>query len=220
MKLLAYTGMVTAALLLGGCSWHGYVYPEKSDFQQVSNNDDAYGLGTQNFDQSSDIGQMRLQATMQAIREVQRIYWDPRFAQMMSERTWAVGCDTDPIEQVDGSEVVADLRALDANISVFPKKPFWAEGQTDLANYRIAINPSRMDAFNRDEIVAASELINTVAHELTHMVKLNGQDGVYKYRDAGHGKENCMDDDLVSYRVGRTAQAIWIADNVPPEPAE
>ena len=214
MNQLKIIFSTTLIILISGCSWHGYIPPNDGDFSRVSERADAYEMGIQNFDTNSEIEALRLKTTKEAFSDVQQIVEGDRFAKIMSSRTWAEACDQKPIVQISGEDVVRDMRSLDVKVSIFPKKPFRAVGLTDLNNYRIAIDPTRMDQNSKGELIAASYLIETVAHEFSHLV-IN-ENGLIKYRDQGHGKKDCTKNDLVSYRVGRAVQAIWISDRLSP----
>lgn len=194
-----------------GCSWNGYVRPNEGDFTPVNQAEKTYSIGTQNFDTSDPIYSKRLAVVKQAVSDVQEIFQMDVFANLLNGKTWLAFCSSGEKAKIKGDEVVNDLRALDLKVSIYPKKPFSAIGLTDRANNRIAIDPYRIDLNREDEVIDASLLIETIAHEFTHMVAEND---VVKYRDRGHDGEDCSTDKLVSYRVGKAAQAVWIFKQV------
>ena len=199
-------------LFLSGCSWWKYKFPQEQDFQAVNHRSDSYLLGVQNFG-SSDLSQKRLESVRSALSDVQDIFQHSKeFEKIITGKNWVSSCDGKEIEKVSGEELLDDLRKLSLKVSVFPKKPWMAIGLTDTANNRIAIDPSRIDSATDDELIDASWLVETTAHEITHI--LLDVNAMVKYRDRGHGKAGCSKNELASYRVGKTAQAVWIHDKV------
>lgn len=188
-----------------GCSWIGYVKPNEGDFTPVG----AYSIGIQNFDAADDRDSKRLAAVKRAIADVREVFQTADFENILHGQTLRTSCNDG--YTVTWEEVVKDLRSLELKVSIYPKKPVCATGLTDTANNRIAIAPSRIDLHEKDEIIDASLLIETIAHEFTHMVKASNKG---KYLDRGVGKNKCSFDNLVSYRVGKAAQAVWISKQV------
>lgn len=205
----SYIPLSISLLLLQACSWYGYKLPTEQDFQPVNSSSQAYVLGVQNFG-NDKLSSSRLEAVRSALSDVQEIFASSKeFENIISNQSWVSSCDGDSIENISGEKLLYDLRNLSVKVSVYPKKPWMAIGLTDTANSRIAIDPQRIDDSNGNEVIDASWLVETTAHEITHLV-LNEKNRV-KYRDAGHGKEGCSKNELASYRVGRAAQAVWIA---------
>lgn len=117
-------------------------------------------------------------------------------------------CDNGEMK-VSGRELITDLRSLDLSVSIVAKKPWFAEGLTDPVKSRITVNPDRVDAFKGRDIFQGSKLVETLAHELAHMIPERKGHTLPKYRDRGHGTE-CPQDELASYVVGRMARAFYI----------
>lgn len=200
-----------SVMVASGCSWQGYRPPTSNDFHAVNNNGSTYVIGVQNFDTNNELSMKRLDSIKRSVSDVQNIFQSKEFESLLVGSTWVASCDGDTVEKVSGDELVKDLRALSVKVSIFPKKPWLAIALTDMGNNRIAIDPSRIDLSSNGEIIDSSWLIETTAHELTHMIKENN---TIKYRDKGHGKDGCLDNQLASYRVGKSAQAVWIHNRV------
>ena len=201
---LKILGLLIGVLFISGCSWRGYINPQEQDFKPVS----RYLLGTQNFN-NNDLSQKRLELVEKALADVQYIFFENKsFEKIISSSNWVASCDGEEIDKISGEQLLADLRKLNVKVSIFPKKPWMAIGLTDTANNRIAIDPYRIDLANENEVVDSSWLIDTMAHEITHLIL--SENGMVKYRDRGHGKKGCTKNDLASYRVGKAAQAAWI----------
>lgn len=211
MKLISYIVVLILLFSIVGCSWKGYKLPSDTDYERVGDTDDAYFIGFQNFDNSIKKDKVRVDSVKQAILDVKNIFHDDSFKSIFLNKSWVASCDGNSLERVSGNEVITDLLSLNIKISFFPKKPFLAIGLTDTINNRIAVDPYRIDKHNEEEIIDASLLIETIAHEFTHMIIENGN---VKYRDRGHGKNGCLQNKLVSYRVGKAVQAVWISKNV------
>lgn len=199
--------LLVSAFLTGCGSWGGYKYPRTDT--------DSFKVGkievsTQNFNSESELDTKRLAAIKDATVEVERIFSGERFKEIIDSDDFIASCDNGK-KRVPGSVVLTDLLDLDVSISIAAKKPWFAEGLTDPVNARITINPARIDAFSQEggDIFQASLLIETLAHELAHMIPENQETTLPKYRDRGHGND-CPQNELVSYAVGKTARAIWI----------
>ena len=191
-----------------GCgSWGGYK-PPTADSESFKAG--KITIKTQNFNSESELDTKRLNAINDAAVEVSRIFSGDEFKEHIESIDLIASCDNGK-KKVTGSEVLTDFQNLDVSVSVFANKPWLAEGLTDPVNSRIAINPKRIDAFYQEggDIFQASLLIETLAHELAHMVPETEGETFPKYRDRGHGKE-CSQNELVSYVTGKLARAIWI----------
>lgn len=204
--------IITLLVYLPGCSWWNYQFPKEQDFQAVNTKPPSYILGVQNFN-DDELSKLRLEAVRKALSDVQDIFINSKkFESMIINQSWVSSCDLTPPEKISGAELLSNLRRLNIKVSVYPKKPWLAIGLTDTLNSRIAIDPIRIDFASGNELIDASLLIETTAHELTHLVV--NEAGLVKYRDAGHGKEGCSNNELASYRIGKTAQAVWIYSRV------
>ena len=200
--------LILISTFITGCvSWGGYKTP--------TSDSESFKVGkitikTQNFNQKSELDTKRLNAIKDAAIEVDRIFAGDEFKEIIESSSWIASCDNGK-KKVTGSEVFKDLQNLNVSVSIFANKPWRAEGLTDPVKSRIAINPERIDAFSQkdDDIFQASLLIETLAHELAHMIPETDGETLPKYRDRGHGK-GCSENELVSYVTGKLARAIWI----------
>lgn len=89
-------------------------------------------------------------------------------------------------------------------------KPWLAEAATNPATRRIKIRNRRFDQWQAGG-VNRSAMINTLAHEWTHLIV--DEQGQGLIQDAGHGSRACPDSDLASYQIGNLTEAAWLAGN-------
>jgi hypothetical protein len=188
--------------LTSGCSWHGYKGP--GEFKSVNTAGDCMHIGIQNL----TLQQQR--AINAAANDVCAILESPEFTQAINGKIWLASCEriNNQPDYIAGDKVIEVLRSVQPRFSVFPRKPFLAVGLADIDhaspdNNRVAINPKYIADALSDEPALASELRNTMAHELTHVVSAD-------FTDDGHGSRSCPDDQLVSYAVGKLVEELWL----------
>jgi len=199
-----------ALLLLLCCSscqwiaWIGYSKPQQSDYEQVEGA--PIKIGTQNLDTEER------KAILEATADVFKIFKSSTFKERVTQQTWLISCEIDENEKKDtmpGSEVYSILTDQFINYSINPRKPWNAIGQTqkspdDHTKNRVAIKPKRIDGWYNDSNEIKANLINTIAHETVHTVS-------FRFKDRGHGTDECPDAELVSYGIGNLVEEIWLA---------
>lgn len=194
-------------LINSGCysiAWIGYdtpvTQPPPGSYELVEG--DCFSVGTQNLDEG------QREAVMEAASEVCRIFSSIEFEQRVKSQAWLANCDGDngSPETVSGEDVYALLQEQVPDYSVNPRKPWMAIAQaqksvTNHAKNRIAIAPSRISAWHSGDIGAQGNLINTMAHEITHLIS-------FQFRDRGHGSPACNRSQLVSYEIGNLVEEL------------
>jgi hypothetical protein len=113
-------------------------------------------------------------------------------------------------KRIGGPELLSMLKTRISDHWVVAGKPWGAEAATNPATRRIKIRNLRFDQWNAGG-PDRSEMINTLAHEWTHLILDDQGNGLIE--DAGHGSHACTDADLASYRIGDLAEAVWSAGN-------
>jgi hypothetical protein len=195
---------------LGPCdmmwyAWVGYDAPGQGDFQQAGNTPNCMSIGVQNLTNERDSV-----AVLRAAGEACGIIASPEFASAVRARTWLASCKTPGgmPDQMSGEEVYRQISSKLPSFSVHPRKPWGAIAQAhkdpngDPAQSRVAINPKQIRTWYSDE---PWEIVNTIAHETTHIIS-------YDFQDGGHGTNACPDSALVSYGVGNLVERLWKAN--------
>jgi len=148
-----------------------------------------------------------------ALETAARVIQHPDFEASLKGREFRMSCDSEVL--VKGLEISSDLRRA-FDFSLVARKPFRAIAVTDIANQRMAIKKSRFHGWN-GEVEARADMIETLVHEMTHLVPERGftgdpSDALYLYKDGGHGTSSCPDNQLVSYELGRIAGEVYKAN--------
>lgn len=194
---------------LGPCdmmwyAWVGYKAPtSEADFQQAGTTPNCMSIGVQNLKNRDSL------AVLQAAGEVCRVMASSEFASAVRAKTWLASCERPAgrPDEISGEALYRQISGKLPNFSVYARDPWNATAQAhkypdDQAFYnRVAIDPEQIRTWYSDE---PWEIVNTVAHETTHIVS-------YDFMDAGHGSPACPDSLLVSYGVGKLVQDLWRA---------
>jgi len=192
---------------LSGCmsiAWIGFKKPVESDFVNLNSNDSCMKIATQN------LSERQKEAVLEAATDVCNIFHSDEFRQRVIAQTWLASCDEEngKPDEVKGEEVYKMLMKKISNYSVHPRKPWRAIAQTqrnevDFVYNRVAIKPNRIEAWHSQVDTIKSELVNTIAHETTHIIS-------FDFADSGHGSKKCPDSRLVSYGVGDLVEELWL----------
>ena len=94
---------------------------------------------------------------------------------------------------MSGDQLNEILEAFPEKLSIYFSKPFRATGQSQKQKSRIAIHKNRIKKWNSGD---KEPLINTFAHEVTHLVSS-------RFSDDGWNTTDCTKSELVSYGVGQ-----------------
>ena len=201
--------IVIASLTLSGCmsiAWIGYNKPVESDFVNLNANENCMKIGTQS------LNDRQRKAILEASADVCKIFYSEEFKQKVISRTWLASCSlvNGKADEMSGEDVYKLLMQKIPKYSINAHKPYLAIAQTqrnesDFVYNRVAIMPSRIEAWYADELLVKSELVNTIAHETMHVIS-------EKFLDAGHGGD-CPNNKLVSYGVGNIVEILWICQH-------
>ncbi|PKG50561.1 hypothetical protein CXF54_12290 [Olleya sp. 1-3] len=194
------------SIALNSCmsiAWIGYDKPEDSDYMSIENV--PIKIGMQNLKNEN-----QRKAIEEATKEVFSILKSEEFRKKVESKDWLISCKIENGNKdiLDGKSVFKILNKGYVNLSINPRKPWRAiaqaqKSQTDHTKNRIAIKPKRINTWFSNNIETKSELVNTIAHELTHTVS-------FKFLDTGHGTVECPDAELVSYGIGNLVAKMWI----------
>lgn len=196
-RLAAFALLMTCS----GCSWIAWVgyddpvrQPPPGSYEPVAGG--CFSVGTQNLNNE------QRRAVMGAASAVCAVFESEAFEERVAAQSWLANCDGDggSPEVMSGDAVYAVLSERVPDFSVHPRKPWRAiaqaqKSETDHRKNRVAIRPSRISAWHAGTAEGRGRLINTTAHEITHLLS-------YAFRDEGHGSEACPDARLVSYGIG------------------
>lgn len=199
--------LITIALT--GCSWvawRGYddpiMTPAPGSYVKVPGG--CFDIGVQNLNAKQKL------AILGAAKTVCSVWMSEGFKARVMSQEWLASCDlkaSDSKDFISGSEVYHLLEKQRPEVfSVNPKDPWMAIAQaqksdTDHTRNRVAIQPSRINLWYAAEGVDRGALINTLAHELTHLKSS-------LFRDSGHGSNDCLDVKLVSYAIGNLTEEL------------
>jgi hypothetical protein len=199
--------LVAVTLTFSGCmsiAWIGFKKPVESDFVSLNSNDSCMKIGKQNLNNRQE------KAVLEAATDVCNIFHSDEFRKRVIAQTWLASCDEEngKPDEISGEEVYKMLMKKISNYSVHPRKPWLAIAQTqrneiDFVYNRVAIKPKRIEAWYSQVDTIKSELVNTIAHETTHIIS-------FDFADRGHGSEKCPDSRLVSYGIGNLVEELWL----------
>lgn len=190
-----------------GCAWVAWVgyedpvtQPPPGSYELVEGG--CFRVGTQNL----NIDQRR--AILGAAGKVCQVFDSKDFQARVEGQEWIASCDGNDGSPkiITGEEVYLLLQEEVPDFSVNPMWPWMAiaqaqKSENDHVKNRIAIRPGRIDRWYSAEVEDRGALINTVAHEITHLIS-------YNFRDRGHGSKACPDDKLVSYGIGNLVEEL------------
>jgi hypothetical protein len=125
-------------------------------------------------------------------------------------------------DKAEQSVVAAAYLGQDANHPLLPAMVEWSgaggnvKGGTDIINIgrsgQIVLDAQTRERWRSTDVMKKSCAINTLAHEMTHVVALHpGVNNNQMFVDRGRSLIGCLDRPLVSYVVGAVAQCTYIA---------
>lgn len=81
--------------------------------------------------------------------------------------------------------------------------------ETSVGARRIRISAHWLDRASVDGSAERGDLVNTLAHEMTHLIPAPGDASAFRFADYGQSMPWCKRNRLVSYSVGDTAERLW-----------
>lgn len=194
--------------------WSGFRKPEPTDYQRAETSAPCPAVGLQNLTPE------RRAMFLAALADVCEILADPEFSRrVQNEPEWLADCLSNgmPGRGASGAEVVQALTPPRYGFSVVAGKPWGADAVTNLYHQGIAIRKQRFDAWASGVPARQAAMINTLAHEMTHLVPESPGSMRSLFKDEDHVASNaeadrhkCLNSKLVSYDVGRIVAEIWL----------
>jgi len=214
----AYRYLAALTLLtLAACSpgyprpllWAGYQPPTEASLYPAIAAPPCPRVGLQNLSAAEAA------VAKSAIDDLCRVIASPAFAAEIQGRDWLATCGKDRSGNRDviaGEDVYRLYTTGIAPFSLRFRKPVNAVASTQIFQERIAIRKRRLADWSSGDPARMGETINTLAHEMTHMVWNDARDG-FRFQDQGHQGDTCPDTDilLVSYGLGNAAERVWKA---------
>lgn len=120
-------------------------------------------------------------------------------------------------KRISGPEVLSFTRNIpdfDLRIKAFRNSKVTAE--TSVAMSRISFRNERLEAWQSGDRARRASSINTLAHEMMHLIAKQGTNNRYKFTDAGQSMPWCDRNSLVSYQIGQIVEEIWLREVVNP----
>jgi hypothetical protein len=117
-------------------------------------------------------------------------------------------------KRLPGPEIYRKLAdGMPSTITVTAEKVGWSStiAVTNTARRSITIKPDRFSEWLGSEPSDRAGMINTLVHEMTHLVEPTPGAGFAYFQDGGQWTPWCNEDLLVSYALGDEAAAQWIA---------
>ena len=193
-----------SVLFMTGCAgsmswvaWRGYDDPVKSpppgSYENIAG--ECFKVGTQNLNNEQRT------AILEAASSVCSAIKSEEFKNRVQSLEWLASCDLKSNGKPDtlqGLEVFKIINTGIPDFSVNPKYPWMAIAQAQKSENRMAIKPPRINGWYSSNKGA---LINTIAHESTHLIS-------YSFKDRGHGSDSCPDSKLVSYGIGNLIEEL------------
>lgn len=152
-----------------------------------------------------------------AMAEVCAITLSEEFEREVRARTWLATCLGPKGETISGDEVYRLFMGA-RPFSVRFRKPMNAEATTQIANERMAIRRMRLKAW-RAGGASRGDLINTLAHEMTHMVPGESRER-FRFQDDDHREKKRPALELVSYGIGDLVERLWLKRTGLPVPEQ
>lgn len=215
-RLLRGLMLGATALVLGAAAWpfgvwSGYRYPTEASWTRSAARAPCPEIGIQNLDAE------RARLLLTALEQVCTILSDPEFERQVRTRTdWIMDCTSDGKagQPITADAILAALVPPSHRFSVVARKPNGAVAVTNLHYQAIAIRKLRFEQWASTNIASRAEMIETLAHEMTHLVPEPQRPKVSLFKDEGHVANptepaQCADARLVSYGIGKIVADIW-----------
>lgn len=102
---------------------------------------------------------------------------------------------------------VAEIPAFTVKTGTFALKRTTAK--TSVTSRTITIAEHWLERALQDGSSQRGDLVNTLAHEMMHLIPAKGDPSAYRFSDDGQSTPWCKRSRLVSYAVGDTVETIW-----------
>ena len=160
------------------------------------------------------------QAAQAALVEACAVLGSPNFRAGVEARSWHAGCPRFPWssqQSVQGREAYQAMAALpDFTLVVAKVGGRSTIASTDVATSTITIMPARFEGWLTGGDQNQADLVNTLVHEMTHLVPKEGAPTRFRFTDSGHWTLWCDAEHLVSYGLGDLAETVWLSSRSDP----
>lgn len=82
---------------------------------------------------------------------------------------------------------------------------------TSIADRTMKLTFTRLDDWRTGDRAVRASVVNTIVHEMMHLIPQPQNSDAYYFRDSGHWLPTCNAKSLVSYGVGDLAEKAWLA---------
>jgi hypothetical protein len=168
-----------------------------------------------------DASEKRTRYFREALQEVTAIVNGPVFREQLStlsDRPLATSADGE-CEITHPIEVLESLRRLPKQFTIKTRQSIlhWGSIASTSGCGPIRINTGYIDQWDKGDDESKADVINNLAHELTHVIPENGYQcptGAQRYTDGGHiscsNNKACSDAFLASYSWGDFVQCSYL----------
>ena len=164
-----------------------------------------------------DFTPVQTAAATEALEAACRVIGSPSFRAEVTGKDWLSGCRLLPFGKpyrVRGAEV---YRLLEAGVPDFKLVAAKVGGPstvavTSVVHSTITIMPSRFEGWTGGTKAGRAALVDTLVHEMTHLIPEEGTTDRFRFTDNFHGTWWCRDENLVSYGLGQAAGRLWRAE--------
>lgn len=194
--------------------WDDFIRPAETNWRQPSTAVPCPRIGTQNLSAADEA--VILDVAVQVCETME----DPRFAALVrAEPAWLANCEAEgrPGQSVTADEVLTAIMPRSIPFSIVAKKPWRAVAVTNLHYDAIAIRKQRFAGWRSGSIARRQAMVETLAHEMTHLIPESPDSIRSRFRDEDHVERvrpgstepRCYNNLLVSYEIGRIAGELW-----------
>lgn len=154
-------------------------------------------------------------AATEALAAVCEVLASRTFAERLVAGTWLTSCPVLPWSRgnrITGADALAALRTL-PDFKLFSEQTGWSVtvAMTDTASREIRIRPAQFALWEGATPSDKGALLNTLAHEMTHLVGMEQEPGTPRFQDSRYWLPWCGADRFVSYGVGNLVEELWVS---------
>lgn len=159
-------------------------------------------------------------AATEALTAVCEVLASRAFAERLREGTWLTRCPIVPWSRgnrISGEDALAALRTL-PDFELFSEQTGWSVtvAMTDTARREIRIRPAQFALWEAATPAEKGAFLNTLAHEMTHLVGMEGDPGTPRFQDSRYWLPWCGADRFISYGVGNLVEELWASGDYRP----
>lgn len=157
-----------------------------------------------------------------ALKDVCAVLGSEAFQAQLKATVWLTGCPVAPWgrgNRVPGGEGLARLSEGVPDFTLQAEKTGWNStiAMTSVATRTMRIKPDWFDHAASADRATRARFLNTLAHEMTHLVSPPGRPGAYQFTDSRYWLPWCGRDRMFSYGVGDLVASTWLAAGERPD---